>query len=59
MIHRIARKLAVGVALFALVTPAVYAASKPVMGTDPEPQVMGTDPEPGMVIVILTVLGLA
>jgi hypothetical protein len=56
MINRIARKLAVGVALLALVTPAVYASP---MGTDPEPAVLGTDPVPGAVIVILTVLGLA
>jgi hypothetical protein len=55
MFNRIARKLIVGVAFIALVTPAVYAQ----MGTDPEPGVMGTDPEPGVVQVILTVLGLA
>jgi hypothetical protein len=55
MFNRIARKLIVGVAFIALVTPAVYAQ----MGTDPEPGVVGTAPVLGAVQVILTVLGLA
>jgi hypothetical protein len=56
MFNRIARKLAVGVAFFALVTPAVYATP---MGTDPEPGAVSTKPGLGTVQVILTVLGLA
>jgi hypothetical protein len=56
MFNRIARKLTVGVAFIALVTPAVYATP---IGTNTEPAVWGTDPEPGVVRVILTVLGLA
>jgi hypothetical protein len=47
MINRITRKLAVGVTLIALVTPAAFAKQ------------MGTDPEPGVVHSILAFLGLA
>jgi hypothetical protein len=47
MLNRIARTLAVGVTLIALVTPAALAASP--TGTDPEPRLMST---------ILTLLGL-
>ena len=48
MFERIVRKLAIGVTLIALVTPAAFAATP-----------LGTDPEPGVVHVILAFLGLA
>jgi hypothetical protein len=48
MLKQIARKLAIGATLFALVTPAALASTP-----------LGTDPEPGVVHTILTFLGLA
>lgn len=55
MFNRIARKLAVGVAFFALVTP-VFATPA---GTDPEPGVVSTNPGLGTLQTILIVLGMA
>jgi len=46
MMNRIARKLAVGATLVALITPSAFAAT-------------GTDPEPRVVHAILAFLGLA
>jgi hypothetical protein len=46
MIRQIARKLVIGAALAAMVTPAAFA--------DP----LGTDPKPSVVHLILVVLGL-
>jgi hypothetical protein len=48
MLKQIARKLAVGATLLALVTPAALASTP-----------LGTDPEPGVVRTILTFVGLA
>jgi hypothetical protein len=48
MLKQIARKLAVGATLVALVTPAALASTP-----------LGTDPEPGVVHTILTFFGLA
>jgi hypothetical protein len=48
MLKQIARKLAVGATLLALVTPAALASTP-----------LGTDPEPGVVHTILTFFGLA
>jgi hypothetical protein len=48
MFKQIARTIAIGATLVALVTPAALAASP-----------MGTDPEPGVVHAILAFLGLA
>jgi hypothetical protein len=45
--NRIARKLAVGATLIALITPAAFAKQ------------LGTDPEPGVVHTILVFLGMA
>ena len=56
MFNRIARKLAVGVTFFALVTPAVFATP---MGTDPEPRVASPHAALGTAEVILIVLGMA
>ncbi len=53
MLKHIGRKLAIGVTLAALVTPAAFAGSSPT-GTDPDP---GPDP-PGMVQIVLVLLGL-
>jgi hypothetical protein len=47
MIKHITRKLAIGVTLAALITPAAFATP------------IGTDPEPGAVHTILVFLGLA
>ena len=49
MFKRIARKLIVGAALAAVVSPAAFAAGDP----------LGTDPEPGVVHTILVFLGLS
>jgi hypothetical protein len=48
MLKQIARKLAAGATLLALVTPAALASTP-----------LGTDPEPGVVHTILTFFGLA
>ena len=48
MLKQIARKIAVGATLVALVTPAALASTP-----------LGTDPEPGVVHTILVFLGLA
>jgi hypothetical protein len=48
MLNKLARKLAVGVTLAALITPVAFAASP--TGTDPEPR--------GAVAIILAFLGL-
>jgi len=47
MFRHVARKLAVGVTLVALISPVAFAS------------VTGSDPEPGMVHTILAFLGLA
>ena len=48
MLKQIGRKVAIGVTLVALVTPAAFASIP-----------YGTDPEPGVVHTILALLGLA
>ena len=48
MLKQIARKLAIGATMLALVTPAALASTP-----------LGTDPEPGVVHAILAFLGLA
>jgi hypothetical protein len=49
MLNKIARKLALGVTLAALITPVAFAASP--TGTDPEPR--------GAIAIVLAFLGLA
>jgi hypothetical protein len=48
MLKQIARKVAIGATLVALVTPVAFASTP-----------LGTDPEPGVVHTILVFLGLA
>ena len=54
MLKQIGRKLAIGVILGALATPAAFAGHSPT-GTDPDP---GPDP-PNVVHIVLSILGLA